>query len=116
MDIDTREQVEEALAAYPGGLVIVSHDRYLHTEVANRLLLLEPGSKPWLFPGTYEEYAAKERSRVLTPGEQSREGELQLLKLRLAQLMHSEARETEEENRELMAEIVELRRIIQELI
>ncbi|KWX73407.1 ABC transporter ATPase [Paenibacillus riograndensis] len=115
LDIDTRERVEEALAAYPGGLVIVSHDRYLHAAVANRLLLLERGSKPRLFPGTYEEYAAKERSLMLTPDEQSREGELQLLELRLARLMHSEPRETEEEDRELMAEIVELRQTIQRL-
>ncbi|MNI69119.1 hypothetical protein D3C73_1248500 [compost metagenome] len=52
---------------------------------------------------------------MLTPDEQLQEGELQLLKLRLAQLMHSEPRQTEEEDRELMAEIVELRRTIQRL-
>ncbi|MHA6531254.1 ribosomal protection-like ABC-F family protein [Paenibacillus sp. BAC0078] len=115
LDIDTRERVEEALAAYPGGLVIVSHDRYLHTKVASRLLLLERGRKPQFYPGTYEEYAAKERSRVLTPEEQSREGELQLLELRLAQLMHSEPSESEAANRELMAEIVSLQREIREL-
>ncbi|WP_379154832.1 ribosomal protection-like ABC-F family protein [Paenibacillus sp. sgz5001063] len=114
LDIDTRERVEEALASYPGGLVIVSHDRYLHAKVANRMLVLERGGEPRLFTGTYEEYAAKDRSRVLTPEEQSREGELQLLKLRLNQLMHSEAKGTVEEDRELMAEIVQLQRTIRE--
>ncbi|WP_379144292.1 ribosomal protection-like ABC-F family protein [Paenibacillus sp. sgz500992] len=116
LDIDTRERVEEALAAYPGGLVIVSHDRYLHTKVANRLLLLEHGRRPQFFPGTYEEYTAKERGRVLTPEEQTREGELQLLEMSLARLMRSDALETEEENRELMAEIVNLRKAIGTLL
>lgn len=115
LDIDTRERVEEALAAYPGGLVIVSHDRYLHTKVASRLLLLERGRKPQLYPGTYEEYTAKERSRVLTPDEQSREGELRLLELRLAQLMHSDSGVSQEADRELMAEIMSLQRAIREL-
>lgn len=116
LDIDTRERVEEALAAYPGGLVIVSHDRYLHTKVANRLLLLEHGRSPQFFPGTYEEYTAKKRGRVLTPEEQMREGELQLLEMSLARLMRSDALETEEENRELMAEIVNLRKAIGTLL
>ncbi|OKP98986.1 ribosomal protection-like ABC-F family protein [Paenibacillus sp. P46E] len=114
LDIDTRERVEEALASYPGGLVIVSHDRYLHAKVANRLLVLECGGTPRQFTGTYEEYSSKDRSRVLTTDEQSQEGELQLMKLRLAQLMHSEARDTVEEDRELMTEIVQLRRTIHE--
>ncbi|WP_249897038.1 ribosomal protection-like ABC-F family protein [Paenibacillus sp. PK3_47] len=109
LDIDTRERVEEALAAYPGGLVIVSHDRYLHAKVANRLVRLDHGCKPQFFPGTYEEYTSKQRDRVLTPEEQAREGELQLLSMRLADLMRSRLAETEEENRELMREIVRLR-------
>lgn len=116
LDIDTRERVEDALAAYPGAVVIVSHDRYLHAKVANRLLLLGHGRRPQFFPGTYEEYTAKERSRVLTPEEQTREGELQLLEMRLSELMRADTLETEEENRELMAEIINLRKAIGELL
>lgn len=112
LDIDTRERVEEALAAYPGGLVIVSHDRYLHKKVANRLLLLGRGQHPQFFPGTLAEYTAKERSRTLTPEEQAREGELQILEMRLAGLMQSEPAETEQENQELMQEILSLRQKI----
>jgi ATPase subunit of ABC transporter with duplicated ATPase domains len=116
LDIDTRERVEEALAAYPGGLVIVSHDRYLHAKVANRLVRLDYGRKPQFFPGTYEEYISQERERVLTPDEQSREGELRLLNMRLADLMRSDPAESEEENRELMREIVSLRQTIGSLL
>ncbi|WP_310831713.1 ribosomal protection-like ABC-F family protein [Paenibacillus pedocola] len=116
LDIDTRERVEEALAAYPGGLVIVSHDRYLHTKVANRLLLLGRGQKPQFFPGTFAEYTSRERSRTLSPEEQSREGELRLLEMRLAGLMRSEPAETEHENRELLREILSLRQEIGEFM
>jgi ABC-type multidrug transport system ATPase subunit len=116
LDIDTRERVEEALAAYPGGLVIVSHDRYLHAKVANRLLLLGRGQKPQFFPGTFAEYTSRERSRTLTPEEQAREGELRLLEMRLAGLMRSEPAETEHENRELLREIVSLRQEIGEFM
>lgn len=49
LDIDTRERVEEALMVYPGGLVMVSHDRYLHSKVANRLVILEPSQAPKFF-------------------------------------------------------------------
>ncbi|WP_136604029.1 ribosomal protection-like ABC-F family protein [Paenibacillus dokdonensis] len=56
LDISTREVVEEALAAYPGALLVVSHDRMLVRKLANRLLTLAPRKKePELFEGTVEE-------------------------------------------------------------
>ncbi|MNT90337.1 hypothetical protein D3C72_2312200 [compost metagenome] len=80
------------------------------------MLLLGRGLKPQFFPGTFAEYTAKERSRTLTPEEQLREGELQLLEMRLAGLMRSEPAETERENRELMQEIFSLRQEMSELM
>jgi ATPase subunit of ABC transporter with duplicated ATPase domains len=115
LDIDTRELVEEALMAYPGGLVVVSHDRYLHSRVANRLILLEPGLKPLLYPGTYAEFTAKDRRHVLDGEEQSRQDELGVLELRMMQLIQSGSMETEEKNRELMLAIADLRRRISEI-
>lgn len=55
LDIHTREVVEEALSAYPGALIAVSHDRMLVRKLANRLLTLAPGLEPELFEGTVEE-------------------------------------------------------------
>ncbi|AIQ34127.1 ABC transporter ATPase [Paenibacillus sp. FSL R5-0345] len=115
LDIDTRERVEEALRGYPGGLVMVSHDRYLHAKVANRLVILAPTQAPKFFQGSYEEYISKDRSRVLTRKEQAREDDLALLELRLNQLILSGSRDTEAENEALMAEIVNLRTQIQEI-
>lgn len=115
LDIDTRERVEEALMVYPGGLVMVSHDRYLHSKVANRLVVLEPSQEPKLFQGTYAEYTSKDRSRMLTRKEQAREDELVLLELRLNQLIQSGSVDTEAENGALMAEIMNLRQQIKDL-
>ncbi|MCJ8013327.1 ABC-F type ribosomal protection protein [Paenibacillus sp. KQZ6P-2] len=55
LDISTREVVEEALAAYPGALMVVSHDRMLVRKLANRLLTLSPEKEPEVFEGTVEE-------------------------------------------------------------
>ncbi|MDR0268814.1 ribosomal protection-like ABC-F family protein [Paenibacillus sp.] len=55
LDIQTREVVEEALASYPGALLVVSHDRMLVRKLANRLLTLSPEKEPELFEGSVEE-------------------------------------------------------------
>lgn len=115
LDIDTRERVEEALEAYPGALLLVSHDRYLLARLANRLVVLEPGSPPALFPGTYSEYTEQDRSRILSAEEQSRQGEARVLELQLAALMRSEPSENEEASRMLLAEIAGLREEIRQL-
>ncbi|WP_379135749.1 ribosomal protection-like ABC-F family protein [Paenibacillus sp. sgz500958] len=115
LDINTRERVEEALEAYPGALLLVSHDRYLLSRIANRLIVMKPGSPPVLFPGTYGEYSGKDRSRIRSTEELAREGEADLLKLRLSELMRHEIMESEEENRALMKEIVSLRERILKL-
>ncbi|WP_328285291.1 ATP-binding cassette domain-containing protein [Paenibacillus alkaliterrae] len=109
LDISTRERVEEALRHYPGAVLLVTHDRYLVRQAANRLLVLDGNSEPILFPGTYDEYMCKDRSRALTPAEQQRDNEREMLQLRLAQLMSSEQPEDPEEQRLLMQEIRRLR-------
>lgn len=41
LDIDTRNRLEDALAAYTGTLIVVSHDRYLLNRLCRRLWVLE---------------------------------------------------------------------------
>ncbi len=43
LDPETVERLEEHLAAYPGSLLFVTHDRYFLDRVANRLIELDPG-------------------------------------------------------------------------
>ncbi|MBR0376074.1 MAG: ABC-F family ATP-binding cassette domain-containing protein [Firmicutes bacterium] len=43
LDIASMEAVEEALLAYPGTMLIVSHDRYLINKLADRIYYLQEG-------------------------------------------------------------------------
>ncbi|AZK45814.1 ribosomal protection-like ABC-F family protein [Paenibacillus lentus] len=115
LDIDTREVVEEALCAYPGALMIVTHDRYLARKVCNRLLLLDRQKEPEWFPGTVDEYESKDRSHRLDAEEQRMENERERLELELAFLMGREEPNSLEERNELMAAISEIRRQIDKL-
>jgi len=57
LDIPAREVLEQALVAYPGTLLIVSHDRYLLNRIISRLLYLREGT--WVsYPGNYADYQA----------------------------------------------------------
>jgi ATP-binding cassette subfamily F protein 3 len=57
LDIDTRERLEEAIAAYSGTLLVVSHDRYLLDRLAERLLVVGDG-RVQDYPGNYSDWAA----------------------------------------------------------
>ncbi|MEO5668942.1 MAG: ABC-F family ATP-binding cassette domain-containing protein [Bdellovibrionota bacterium] len=56
LDFDTVESLSQALAAYPGTLIVVSHDRDFISRVSNKILQIDHG-QVLAFPGTYDEYA-----------------------------------------------------------
>jgi ATP-binding cassette subfamily F protein 3 len=63
LDIPAQEVLQEVLEAFPGTILLVSHDRYLIDRLATQIWNLEAGEKGepgWLrvFSGTYEEYLA----------------------------------------------------------
>ncbi len=43
LDLDAREEFEEALTAFPGAVVLVSHDRYAVSRIATRVLRVADG-------------------------------------------------------------------------
>ena len=57
LDIAAREAVEEAMDAFPGSILLVSHDRYLIDRIADRVLVFEAGELN-SYPGNYSEYKA----------------------------------------------------------
>ena len=63
LDILSRQALEQALADYPGTLMVASHDRYFLDQMVNALLVFEEeGVSHW--QGTYSEYRAfKEEQR-----------------------------------------------------
>jgi ATP-binding cassette subfamily F protein 3 len=56
LDIPSREALEEALAAYEGTIVTVSHDRYFLDRVATQILALEGEGQAEHYDGDYTEY------------------------------------------------------------
>jgi len=68
LDVDSRDWIEEAVRAYEGNLLFVSHDRYFINEFAQRVWMLENGHITD-FKGTYQEYLAYlERQRAFAKG------------------------------------------------
>ena len=57
LDIPACEMLEQALADYPGTLLIVSHDRYFLDRVIDRLLILHDGTCT-SHAGNYSDYQA----------------------------------------------------------
>jgi ATP-binding cassette subfamily F protein 3 len=57
LDLESRESLERALEAYPGTVLIVSHDRAVLDAVATRLLAVE-GKKIASYPGGWADYVS----------------------------------------------------------
>src|SRR6187455_3799639 len=58
LDVETLRALEEALLAYPGCAVVISHDRWFLDRVATHMLAFEGNSEVVWFEGNYQEYAA----------------------------------------------------------
>ena len=63
LDIRSREALEDALKAFPGTVVVVSHDRFFVDKVATRLLVFEGGStQPRFVSGNWSTWQASNES------------------------------------------------------
>ena len=58
LDIPSREALEQALLAYDGTLLFVSHDRHLISLLANQLWIVEDGDLS-MFEGPFEEWVRR---------------------------------------------------------
>ncbi len=70
LDVDTLRALEEALLAYAGCAVIISHDRWFLDRVATHVLAFEGDSQVTWFEGNFEAY--EERRRALLGDEADR--------------------------------------------
>lgn len=66
LDIPACEVLEQALAEYPGTLLIVSHDRYFLDRVIDRLLMLHDGACT-SHAGNYSDYQASRSAPAPAP-------------------------------------------------
>jgi len=58
LDLEGIEALQKGLAAYDGTVIFVSHDRWLVSRLATRILEIRPDGLQD-FPGTYDEYLAR---------------------------------------------------------
>ncbi len=66
LDLESREALEEALEAFPGTVLLVSHDRALLDAVAERILAIEDGALR-SFPGGWAEYQSRRAEEAAPP-------------------------------------------------
>jgi energy-dependent translational throttle protein EttA len=56
LDIETLRALEDALLAFPGCAVVISHDRWFLDRIATHILAFEGDSQVHWFEGNYQEY------------------------------------------------------------
>jgi len=64
LDVETLRALEEALLAFPGCVMVISHDRWFLDRVATHILAYEGDSKVNLFEGNYTDYEADRKERL----------------------------------------------------
>jgi ATPase subunit of ABC transporter with duplicated ATPase domains len=66
LDVETLRALEEALLAFPGCAVVISHDRWFLDRIATHILAFEGDSKVVWFEGNYADYEADRHRRLGT--------------------------------------------------
>jgi ATP-binding cassette ChvD family protein len=64
LDVETLRALEEALLAFPGCAVVISHDRWFLDRIATHILAFEGDSQVVWFEGNYEDYEADRHRRL----------------------------------------------------
>jgi ATP-binding cassette subfamily F protein 3 len=64
LDVRARAWLETFLAAYPGAVGLITHDRYMIDRVANEIVELEDG-KVQTYPGNYSAFVQTKRDRLV---------------------------------------------------
>jgi energy-dependent translational throttle protein EttA len=70
LDVETLRALEDALLAFPGCAVLISHDRWFLDRIATHILAFEGNSEVVWFEGNYAEYVADLHRRRGTDADQ----------------------------------------------
>jgi ATP-binding cassette ChvD family protein len=70
LDVDTLRALEDALLAFAGCAVVISHDRWFLDRIATHMLAFEGDSHVEWFEGNYQDYEADRRKRLGAAAEQ----------------------------------------------
>ncbi len=64
LDVETLRALEEALLAFPGCALVISHDRWFLDRIATHILAFEGESQVVFFEGNYQEYELDRKKRL----------------------------------------------------
>ena len=64
LDVETLRALEEAILAYPGCAVIISHDRWFLDRIATHILAFEGDSQVVWFEGNFQDYEEDKKRRL----------------------------------------------------
>jgi len=70
LDVETLRALEEALLAFAGCTVVISHDRWFLDRIATHILAFEGNSETVWFEGNYQEYEADRKRRLGSAADQ----------------------------------------------
>ncbi|MFO1429035.1 MAG: energy-dependent translational throttle protein EttA [Candidatus Competibacteraceae bacterium] len=70
LDVETLRALEEALLAFAGCVVVISHDRWFLDRIASHILAFEGDSRVVWFEGNYADYEADRKRRLGVEAEQ----------------------------------------------
>ena len=64
LDVETLRALEDALLAFPGCILVISHDRWFLDRIATHILAYEGESQVTFFEGNFEEYEVDRKRRL----------------------------------------------------
>ncbi|MCB9654986.1 MAG: energy-dependent translational throttle protein EttA [Deltaproteobacteria bacterium] len=64
LDVDTLRALEDALLAFAGCVLVISHDRWFLDRIATHMLAFEGDSRTVFFEGNFQDYEADKRRRL----------------------------------------------------
>ncbi len=70
LDVETLRALEDAILAFPGSVLVVSHDRWFLDRITTHMLAFEDESRCVWFEGNYSEY---ENDRINRLGEAAKQ-------------------------------------------
>lgn len=70
LDVDTLRALEDALEAFPGCAVVISHDRWFLDRIATHVLAFEGDSQVRWFEGNFSEYEAWKKKEMGSAADQ----------------------------------------------
>lgn len=64
LDVETLRALEEALLAFPGCAIVISHDRWFLDRIATHILAFEGNSECEFFEGSYSEFESYRKKKL----------------------------------------------------